>query len=78
MNIFLHINFRICLGICGAIKRDFGIFIRQNTSPNENFEYGYPHSNAPLTFFLQKVSDNLLSLLRLHPAAVSCIKPLAR
>ena len=30
----------------GAVKRDFRTFIRQYTSPNENFVYGYPHSNA--------------------------------
>ena len=29
----------------GAIKRDF----RPSTSPNENFEYGYPHSNTILS-----------------------------
>ena len=34
----------------GAIKRDFRTYIRQYTSPNENFEYGYPHSNALLQF----------------------------
>ena len=28
--------------VSGAVKRDF----RRYTSPNENFEYGYPHSNA--------------------------------
>ena len=26
------------------------------TSPNENFEYGYPHSNELLTFIFQKDS----------------------
>ena len=30
----------------GAVKRDFQTYIRRYTSPNENFEYGYPHSNA--------------------------------
>ena len=39
-----------------AVKRDFRTYIRRYTSPNENFEYGYPHSNALLTFFLQKDS----------------------
>ena len=34
----------------GAVKRDFRTYIRRYTSPNENFEYGYPHSNALLTF----------------------------
>ena len=31
-----------------ALKRDFQTYMRQFTSPNENFEYGYPHSNAHL------------------------------
>ena len=30
----------------GAVKRDFRTYIRRYTSPNENFEYGYPHSDA--------------------------------
>ena len=30
-----------------------GTYIRQYTSPNENFEYGYPHSNALLQFRLK-------------------------
>ena len=46
--------------VSGAVKRDFPAYIRQYTSPNENFEYGYPHSNALLTFSLQKVSENVL------------------
>ena len=36
----------------GAVKRDFRTYIRRYTSPNENFEYGYPHSNALLQFRL--------------------------
>ena len=40
--------------VSGAVKRDFRTYIRRYTSPNENFEYGYPHSNAVLTFFLHK------------------------
>ena len=34
----------------GAVKRDFRAYIRRYTctSPNENFEYGYPNSNALL------------------------------
>ena len=46
--------------VSGAVKRDFRTYIRRYTSPNENFEYGYPHSNALLTFFLQKDSENVL------------------
>ena len=37
----------------GAVKRDFRTYIRQYTSPNENFEYGYLHSNAPSQFELK-------------------------
>ena len=37
----------------GAVKRDFGMYIRRYTSPNEKFEYGYPHSNALLQFGLK-------------------------
>ena len=40
--------------VSGAVKRDFRTYIRRYTSPNKNFEYGYPHSNAPITFPLQK------------------------
>ena len=34
----------------GAVKRDFRTYIRRYTSPNEKYEYGYPHSNALLYF----------------------------
>ena len=37
----------------GAVKRDFRTYIRRYTSPNENFEYIYPHSNALLQFELK-------------------------
>ena len=37
----------------GAVKRDFRPCIGRYTSPNENFEYGYPHSNALLQFRLK-------------------------
>ena len=37
----------------GAVKRDFRTYIRRYTSQNENFEYGYPHSNALLQFCLK-------------------------
>ena len=43
--------------VSGAVKRDFRTYILRYTSPNENFEYGYPHSNALLTFSLQKDSE---------------------
>ena len=32
----------------GAVKRDFRMYIQRYTSPDENFECGYPHSNALL------------------------------
>ena len=32
--------------VSGAVKRDFRTYIRRYTSPNENFEDGYPNSNA--------------------------------
>ena len=31
----------------------FQMYIRRYSSPNENFEYGYPHSNALLQFRLK-------------------------
>ena len=36
----------------GAVKRDFGMYIRRHTSPNENVDC-YPHSNAFLQFGLK-------------------------
>ena len=62
--------------VSGAIKRDFRTYIRRYTSPNENFEYCYPHSNALLTFSLQKDSENVLFCAYTSGDA-SCIKPLA-
>ena len=52
----------------GAVQRDFRTYIRRYTSPNENFEYGYPHSNAQLKFSLQKGSEMRLCVQWL-PAA---------
>ena len=40
--------------VSGAVKRDFRTYIRLYTSPNDNFEYDYPHSNALLTFSFKK------------------------
>ena len=37
----------------GAVKRDFRTLTRRYTFPNENVEYGYPHSNALLQFRLR-------------------------
>ena len=36
-----------------VVKSDFRPYIQQYTSPNENFEYGYSHSNALLKFHLK-------------------------
>ena len=38
---------------CGAVKHDFRMYIQQYTSPNENFEYDFSHSNALLQFDLK-------------------------
>ena len=46
--------------VSGAVKRDFRTYIRRYTSPNENFEYGYPNLNALLKFCLQKDIENVL------------------
>ena len=62
--------------VSGAVKCDFGMYIRRYTSLNESFEYGYPHSNALVTFFLSKRQWNC-SLLCLRIGAASCIKLLA-
>ena len=62
--------------VSGAVKRDFRTYIRRYTSPKENFEYGYPHSNALLTFSLQKYSENVL-YCAYTSSDVSCIKLLA-
>ena len=44
------------LSFMATLKRSHKIviskYIRRYTSPNENFEYGYPHSNALLQFYL--------------------------
>ena len=41
----------LVLRLCGsgAVRCDFQTYIIQYTSPSENFEYGYPHSNAVLS-----------------------------
>ena len=61
--------------VSGAVKRNFRTYIQRYTSPNENFEYGYPHSYALLTFSLQKDSENVLFCAYTSSDA-SCIKPL--
>ena len=48
----IKLRYQICKPLgdncIGAVKRDFQTYIRRYTSPNENVEYGYPHSNALL------------------------------
>ena len=46
-------NFHLGRYIVGAVKRDFRMYIRRYTSRNENYEYGYPHSNTLLQFRLK-------------------------
>ena len=48
-----------------AVKHDFRTYIQRYTSPNEYFEYGYPHSDALLQFCLKFELCNL----HLHKAA---------
>ena len=62
--------------VSGAVKRDFRTYIRRYTSPNEKFEYGYPHSNALLIFPLKK-TVKMYFVAPKRPVAASCIKPLA-
>ena len=38
-------NFVLRRRVSGAVKHNFRTYIRRYTSPNENFEYGYRHSN---------------------------------
>ena len=51
-----------------AVKCDFGLYIQRYYSPNENFEYGYPHSNALLQSRLK------LEHCKLHKAACHPMK----
>ena len=41
--------------VSGAVKRKFRPYNRRYTSPNEYFEYGYPHSNALFNIYSSKV-----------------------
>ena len=47
-------------------RGDFWTYIRRYTSPNENFEYGYPHSNALLTFPFKK-TVKMYFIAPIHP-----------
>ena len=37
-----------------GVIHDFGPYIRRYISPNENFEYGYPHSNVQFNLYTSK------------------------
>ena len=39
-------NFVLRRRVSGAVKHDFRPYIRRYTTPNEKFEYSYPHSNV--------------------------------
>ena len=47
-------NFVLRRRVSGAVKHDFQPYIRRYTSPHENFEYGYPHSNVLFNFYTSK------------------------
>ena len=47
-------NFVLRRRVSVAVKHDFRPYIRRYTSPNENFEYGYPHSNVLFNFYTSK------------------------
>ena len=47
-------NFVLRPRTSGAVKRNFLPYFRQYTSPNEHFEYGYPHSYAHLNIYSSK------------------------
>ena len=49
-------NFVLRRRVSGAVKHNFRPYIRRYTSPNEKFEYGYPHSNVLSNFTRQKLT----------------------
>ena len=51
-------NFVLRRRVSGAVKHDFRPYIRRYTTPNEKYEYCYPHSNV-----LFKVSLYFQSIL---------------
>ena len=57
-----------------AIKCDFRTYIQRYTSPNENFEYGYPHSNAQVTFLFKNDCENVVCWANIQrmSAAFNC------
>ena len=64
---FCRLGHAPALGLWGAggaqgvnFYGDARTYIERYTSPNETFDYDYPHSNALLTFSLQKDSESVL------------------
>ena len=47
-------NFVLRRRVSGAVKRHLRPYNRLYTSPNEHFEYGYPHSNALFNTYSSK------------------------
>ena len=47
-------NFVLRRRVSGAVKSNFQPYNQWYTSPNENFEYGYPHSNALFNIYSSK------------------------
>ena len=47
-------NFVLRRRVSGAVKHDFRPYIRRYISPNEKFEYGYPHSSVLFNFYTSK------------------------
>ena len=43
-------NFVLRRRVSGAVKHDFRPYIRRYTTPNEKFEYCYPHSNVLFSY----------------------------
>ena len=41
--------------VSGAVKHDFRPYIRRYTTPNEKFEYCYPHSNVLFNYKHRKI-----------------------
>ena len=47
-------NFVLRRRVSGSVKRNFRPYNQWYTSPNEHFEYGYPHSNALFNIYSTK------------------------
>ena len=58
--------------VSGAVKRDFPTYIHRYTSPNENFEYRYPHFNELLKFHF-KLEHYRLYKATCHPTKCDVI-----